>query len=777
MTKYEDFGSKRVRESSIKKVTIPRFIPRPYQLPFLRAMDNGAKRCVLVWHRRAGKEVVCFNWMIKQAWWHRVGTYVYFFPTSTLGRRILWDGANKEGKRFLDYIPREIIAGNLNANEMKIRLTNGSVIQVIGSDQIINVGINPVGCVFSEYSLQDPKCWNFIRPILRENGGWAVFNFTPRGKNHAHDLYLMAKHNPEWFCQKLSIHDTGVLTEADMELERKEGMSEHLIEQEYYCFPKGQHVLTSEGSKDISEIKPNDIVIAHTGRFRKVLKTFERPYKGDLIRIKTYGSSEDIICTPNHPIRIYQRHSQKYIWKQAQFIEKKDRVCFPKIGTGKPVLKKEMVVLLAWYICEGSGGLNYIQFTVGNLDEAYEICSVAKDLGYGTKISKTTTAINVTINDTSLCDFFKIHCGVDSYTKKIPFSLIGGFEDVFFRTLIKGDGCVSSHNGYVKYCYVTTSKTLAYQVQLLAHSLNFTAGISRKKACISKIEGRVVNCAESFTVNIGSVKIRQEGTKLIRSKYNVAACVISTTREKFTGNVYNLEVQFDNSFLIHGRAAHNCNFDQGTEGSYYAKLVNKAELDGRISNVPHDPNRAVDTYWDLGVSDETVILLAQNINNEIHIINMYHNQGEGLSHYAKWLQDQANEYDYVYGDHFAPHDIQVRELGSGAQTRLEVAKSLGIKFKIVPNIPIMEGIELTRGIFPRLWIDSTKCAYLVKALENYHKSFNEKLNVFSDKPVHDWSSHSADCLRYLAVSQNKRSKGSMTEEEAEAMQRAYFSRV
>ena len=95
---------------------------------------------------------------------------------------------------------------------MKIRLKNGSVLQIMGTDQIINVGINPVGCVFSEFSLQDPKTWAFTRPILRENGGWAIFNFTPRGKNHAYELYLMAKNNPDWFCQKLTIDDTKVLT-------------------------------------------------------------------------------------------------------------------------------------------------------------------------------------------------------------------------------------------------------------------------------------------------------------------------------------------------------------------------------------------------------------------------------------------------------------------------------------------------------------------------------------------------------------------------------------
>jgi len=163
---------------------IPDFKPRQYQLPFLGAMDQGIDRAVLVWHRRAGKEIVCFNEMIKRAFWHRVGTYVYFFPTARLGRRILWDGMDKEGKRFLHYIPPSIIDGNLNSVEMKIKFTNGSNIQIIGTDQIINVGINPVGCVFSEFALQDPYSWNHIRPILRENEGWAVFNFSTIAKGN-----------------------------------------------------------------------------------------------------------------------------------------------------------------------------------------------------------------------------------------------------------------------------------------------------------------------------------------------------------------------------------------------------------------------------------------------------------------------------------------------------------------------------------------------------------------------------------------------------------------
>lgn len=220
----------------VRDITLPfNYAARPYQLPFWEAMKSGKKRAVLVWHRRAGKEKTCWNYLITQAC-RRVGIYYYFFPHFSQGRKILWDGADKDGFRLLDHIPKELIKGNPNSTEMKLRLQNDSLIQIIGTNNIDSiVGTNPIGCVFTEYSLQDPAAWTLIRPILRENGGWAVFNFTPRGANHAKDLYDMAEINDDWFCQLLTVEDTGVLTVADMEKERKEGMSEDMIQQEYYC--------------------------------------------------------------------------------------------------------------------------------------------------------------------------------------------------------------------------------------------------------------------------------------------------------------------------------------------------------------------------------------------------------------------------------------------------------------------------------------------------------------------------------------------------------------
>lgn len=217
------------------EIQIPHnFKPRDYQLPFLRAMDSGYKRAVKVWHRRAGKEKTDLNYVVKEAV-RRVGVYYYFFPTYSQGKKILWDGIDKDGFKFIEHFPKTIIK-HKNSQEMKLELINGSIFQVVGTDNIDSVvGTNPIGCVFSEYSLQNPQAWQFMRPILRENGGWAVFNFTPRGENHAYELLQMAEADPQWFTQVLTIKDTGVLTEQDIEQERKEGMPEEIIQQEYYC--------------------------------------------------------------------------------------------------------------------------------------------------------------------------------------------------------------------------------------------------------------------------------------------------------------------------------------------------------------------------------------------------------------------------------------------------------------------------------------------------------------------------------------------------------------
>ncbi|KKQ94899.1 MAG: hypothetical protein UT21_C0011G0007 [Candidatus Woesebacteria bacterium GW2011_GWA1_39_11b] len=209
------------------------YAPRKYQLPFLRAWDSGTKRMFLVWHRRSGKDKTVVANLAKRVM-ERTGIFYYALPTYSQARKVVWLGADKSGMRFLDHFPKEIVK-NINQSEMTIEFINGSILQLIGADNIDRiVGTNPIGVVFSEYSLMKKDVWDFISPILRENGGWAVFIMTPRGTNHAWDLMTAIKDDPKWFVETLTVEDTKALPKEDLEDAQRE-MPQDVFNQEYYC--------------------------------------------------------------------------------------------------------------------------------------------------------------------------------------------------------------------------------------------------------------------------------------------------------------------------------------------------------------------------------------------------------------------------------------------------------------------------------------------------------------------------------------------------------------
>lgn len=217
------------------EIQIPyKFNPRPYQLNLLRTLDEGKTRALIVWNRRSGKDKTCFNYMVRKAF-EKVGTYFYFLPTYSQAKKVIWDNIDNDGFKMLDHIPSELIKAT-NATELKIELKNGSIIQLIAADEFKNsgVGTNPIGVVFSEYSITNPEAWKFVSPILAANGGWAIFNFTPRGMNHAFTLLNQVKDNDKWFTEILTVNETHVFTEEALE-EEKRNTPQDLFEQEYYC--------------------------------------------------------------------------------------------------------------------------------------------------------------------------------------------------------------------------------------------------------------------------------------------------------------------------------------------------------------------------------------------------------------------------------------------------------------------------------------------------------------------------------------------------------------
>lgn len=429
----------------MERIELPyKYRPRTYQEPVWRHFEGPAegKRGVCVWHRRAGKDATAINICAVKSQ-ERVGQYWHILPFYRQGRNIVWNGKTREGRPFLDFFPSQLVERRID-NEMRLHLKNGSIYQVVGSDDIdALVGANPVGCVFSEYSLQDPRVWQMVEPILVENGGWALFIYTPRGHNHGYKLFKMASQNPKWFCELLGAGDNGtkrddgkpVMSDAQIQEVREQGTPEEIIQQEYY----------------------------------------------------------------------------------------------------------------------------------------------------------------------------------------------GSFE----------------------------------------------------------------------------------------------APIV---------------------------------------GSYYANEMARAQKDGRFCNLPYDPKLPVDTSWDIGVGDSTVIIFSQNYGMEKRAIDFYENSGEGLAHYIRVMREKP----YVYGNHYAPWDIDVREWTSG-KSRLEVARGLGIKFRVTPQHSVEDGIEQCRNILPFCIFDAKKCERLIDALKEYRKEQDIKHSAdgkpfYKDYPLHNWASHAADAFRIFCWNQKKTSR-------------------
>lgn len=405
------------------EITLPYgYKPRKYQLNILKALDSGVKRAIWVAHRRSGKDITIFNWCVKKAFEERCTIY-YIVPTYAQGRKILWDNLTIDGRKMLNFIPDKLIKRQ-NQQEMLIEFINGSIFQIVSAENPDSIiGSNAKVFVFSEYAIINKQCWDYARPILRINKGWAIFISTPRGKNHFWEMTQIAKDNPDkWFFETLSVEDTGVLTKEDIEDEKRAGMSDELIQQEYYV-----------------------------------------------------------------------------------------------------------------------------------------------------------------------------------------------------------------------------------------------------------------------------------------------------------------------------------SFERGVEGAYYGKLIDKMRQEKRICSVPYEQSSNVNTAWDIGYGDSTAIIFWQQIGGETRIIDFYEAQGEGIAHYAALLQSKP----YVYGTHYFPHDAGAGSIHTG-QSLQQVARKLGINSVVLPREDISVGIESSRALLTSCFIDAEKCKHLIKCLENYHKKFNEKMNCYSDTPVHDWTSHACDSFRYMS---------------------------
>lgn len=223
--------------------------PREYQESTWNALgelthpDSLVRRAIICCHRRWGKDEVMLHHNMCAAF-ERKGNYWYMLPEYSQARKAIWNAVNGHtGKRRIDEaFPQELRKRTLD-NEMMIEFTNGSTWQLMGSDNYDSlVGAPPIGLTFSEFSISNPNSWEYLSPILMENGGWAIFNGTPRGKNHFYKLLEFAKNEHDWFSLISTVESTNVFSEEKLqsELRRLQGLhgddyGKAMWLQEYYC--------------------------------------------------------------------------------------------------------------------------------------------------------------------------------------------------------------------------------------------------------------------------------------------------------------------------------------------------------------------------------------------------------------------------------------------------------------------------------------------------------------------------------------------------------------
>lgn len=230
-----------------------------------------------------------------------------------------------------------------------------------------------------------------------------------------------------------------------------------------------------------------------------------------------------------------------------------------------------------------------------------------------------------------------------------------------------------------------------------------------------------------------------DGWKLLQFKASqtnlIAEKELNDARKAMGENKYNQEFEIS--------------FDAPIVGSYYGELLVNIEKENHITNISEDSLCKSVTAWDLGVGDSTSIWVAQLHGAEIRLINYYENHGQGLDHYVEWIRDN----NYTHFEHILPHDVEVRELGTG-KSRKEVLEEAGLNITVAPRLSIEDGIQQVRRIIPNCWFNKDTTKYGLECLRNYRRQFNDKLNVYMEKPLHDWSSHCADAFRYLAIGMN-----------------------
>ena len=674
------------------------YVPRHYQGDFLNFMSQGGLRAFLVWHRRAGKNLTGFQWLISEALL-KVGLYYYVFSSLKQAKKILWEGKTgdeTEGQKFIDFIHPDWIWPNprdgVNHSDMTVKLRNpqnrmkeGSMIQLVGTQSSGGKneadhlrGTNPRGMILDEYSEQNPVVWETIfSPILKENKGWAVFTMTPKGPNHAFKMYNQIRHNPRWYVSVLDITQTykangeHIVTLQDIEEEREEGKDEAYIQQEYFCLDPSTRVLTADLTwVTLQQLHqhPQDLIGIDEypqGKGRGSYRKFRRSHVlnswetvKDCIQIGLQDGRV-LIASHEHPWLVKRSGSNE--WVETEKLKIGDTIISCGLTPWEQDTTREGGYLAGIYDGEG--------------------CVARRSVSFGQ-------------NPGPVLDF----CINQLYQK--------GFNPFFTRSGL----CQS----------VNTS--LHESLRLL--------GTLRPLRLLQK--------AESIWNGASPIRGSQHAQIVSLTPLpNHPVIGISTSTQ---------------TFIAEGLITHNCSWAGVQKGSYYTHQIDMLYKDKRVVPGLYRPELDCITTWDIGHDDEMVVMVGQP-----HGVYTYWIDGFKIAQRdLKWAWGELQQWrqfkGYRYAAHYFPWDMGVHEWGA-SQGRLQSAQKLGMtNIHITPKMGVDEGRDAVRRDFQNWWFDE-RVSWAVGDLGMYSAAWDEKTGTFTDKDEKSTQKHTADCLRTYAISE------------------------
>jgi len=691
-------------------------------------------------------------------------TCFYVMPSYAQAKKIIWDSITNDGMRILDYIPKEIIA-NKNNQEMKIRLTNGSLFQLIGSDNIdcfdeeteilTERGWLRFDCLYDTdkvASLENEKL-TFVTPlqIVRYFHTGEMF----RIKSKSMDALVTPNHrfyvfSPQGMPKFKYISDPTIRHDKILATSGWEGKDEVYFDfpkvvSEYAC-GKGRQV-RKEYSRRVKMKK----FVALLGIFLSDGSTFsnKKTYRITISQIKKEVREEIEELLNSMEIKFYKHKTgfniedkQLYFYFK-QFGLQKDRYVPKEI---KELCPEYLSELLKWLIKGDGHGSHYYTSSKRLADDVQEI---AIKIGKSSVIRKKTQKVSSIKGRIIKCEDFIYDVSI----KKSNYHYLQNSQGSYIsKELYEGMVyCVSVPSGVIKVrrngCeYFSGNSLMGTNPKIVVFSeyaLQDPAAWEYIRP-ILKVNGGVA-------IFISTPRGKNHFWELCETAKSFEGWYYQRLSIEDTGVLNKLDIEQEISEGMTEELAmqeYYCSFDRGVEGSYYSKLISKMREEGRVGIVRYDPYKLVHTAWDLGWDDSTAIIFFQLINGNINIIDCEENSNKTLAWYKKLLTSK----DYTYGTHLFPHDVEhVDGLGSGC-TRRDILEDLQIPVTTVPRGAISDGIESVRAIISsRVSIDEVKCSTLLKSLDFYHKEWDEKKKIYQQKPFHDWSSHMADAMRYLAT--------------------------